>query len=208
MGNVPILRMMTWVEETYVEGLLLAKPARKAVAMAVIKNPLADRYKDDLGELTDIGHYLGAVLAAKARNALGIKPEEVEGIGKGCIVGEDGEVEHAAAVLHVRYPDEGFGKSFRDETNGGMGGQGIPTSRGGKVSLSSRTPPIPKTRKLDGVRPHNRLGKAKAVFRRIRSVSTPSLQTPKRRWNPSPANANRSQTDRDRWGILPQRAPR
>ncbi|MRR18162.1 MAG: amino acid synthesis family protein [Deltaproteobacteria bacterium] len=117
---MPILRMMTWVEETYAEGLLLDKPARKAVAMAVIKNPLADRYKDDLSELTEIGNYLGAVLAAKARNALGIKPEEVEGIGKGCIVGEAGELEHAAALMYVRYPDKGFGKAFRDETGGGL----------------------------------------------------------------------------------------
>ncbi len=120
MKNLQVLRMMTWVEETYVEGVLLDKPARKAVAMAVIKNPLAGQYREGLDELTDIGNYLGAVLAAKARNALGIKPQEVEGIGKGCLVGEDGEAEHAAAVLHVRYPDKGFGKSFRDETNGGL----------------------------------------------------------------------------------------
>lgn len=120
MQNLKIVKMMTWVEETYWEGILLEKPARKAVAMAVIKNPVAGQYKDDLSELTEIGDCLGAVLAAKARNALGIKPEEVEGIGKGCLVGEDGEAEHAAAVLHVRYPDKGFGKSFRDETNGGL----------------------------------------------------------------------------------------
>ena len=115
-----ILRMMTWVEETFFEGALLDKPARKAVAMAVIKNPLAGKYSEKLDELTDIGDYLGAVLAAKARMALGIKPEEVEGIGKGCLVGEDGEAEHAAAILRVRYPEKGFSKSFREETNGGL----------------------------------------------------------------------------------------
>ena len=120
MANVQILKMMTWIEETFFEGVLLDKPARKAVAMAVIKNPLAGKYRDNLDELTDIGDYLGAVLAAKARNALGIRPEEVEGIGKGCLVGEDGEAEHAAAILHVRYPEKGFGKSFREETNGGL----------------------------------------------------------------------------------------
>jgi hypothetical protein len=120
MKNLQILRMMTWIEETFLEGVLLDKPARKAVAMAVIKNPLAGKYEDNLEALTDIGDYLGSLLAAKARNALGIKPEEVEGISKGCLVGEDGEAEHAAAILHVRYPGKGFGKSFRDETNGGL----------------------------------------------------------------------------------------
>ena len=120
MQKLQILRIMTWIEETYVEGVILDKPARKAVAMAVIKNPLAGQYKDDLSELTEIGDYLGSFLAAKARKALGINPEEVEGIGKGCLVGEAGEAEHAAAVLHVRYPEKGFGKSFRDETNGGL----------------------------------------------------------------------------------------
>ena len=118
MANIPILKMTTWIEETYIEGLLLDKPSRKAVAMAVIKNPLADRYKDDLSELIEIGHYLGSVLLTKVRDTLGIAPEEVAGIGKGCIVGEDGEIEHAAAVLYAKNTEKGFDKSFQCEING------------------------------------------------------------------------------------------
>ena len=112
MANIPILKMMTWIEETFVEGLILDKPSRKAVAMAVIKNSMADRYKDDLSELAEIGHYLGAVLSAKAKDTLSIEWAEVEGLGSGCIVGEDGEIEHGAAVLYSEYRDAGFGKSF------------------------------------------------------------------------------------------------
>jgi len=110
--------MMTWIEETYVEGLLLNKPSRKAVAMAVVKNPLADQYKDDLSELIEIGHYLGSVLSARARDMLGIMPEEVEGVAKGCIIGEDGEIEHAAAVLYADKTGKGFDKAFLHEIKG------------------------------------------------------------------------------------------
>ncbi len=115
MANIPILKMMTWIEETFVEGLILDKPSRKAVVMAVIKNSMADRYKDDLGELAAIGHYLGGVLSAKAKDALGIEWAVVEGLGSGCIVGEDGEIEQGAAVLYSEYPNAGFGKSFRQQ---------------------------------------------------------------------------------------------
>ena len=115
MANIPILKMMTWIEETFVEGLVLDKPSRKGVAMAVVKNSMADRYKDDLSELARIGHYLGTLLSVKAKDALGIEWSQVEGIGTGCIVGEDGEIEHGAAVLYSEYPDAGFGKSFRQK---------------------------------------------------------------------------------------------
>lgn len=110
-----IRKLVTIVEETRTEmGKTLSKPTRKAAAIAVIKNPFARKYQEDLQELIDIGEELGALLAPRARDALGIKPEEAESYGKGAIVGVDGEIEHAAAILHPK-----LGKPFREALSGG-----------------------------------------------------------------------------------------
>lgn len=110
-----IRKLVTIVEETMVEmGKNLQHPVRKAAAIAVIKNPFAGKYQEDLQELMDYGEELGALLAPKARDALGISPEKVESFGKGAIVGIYGEIEHAAAILHPK-----LGKPFRDALNGG-----------------------------------------------------------------------------------------
>lgn len=119
--QLEIRRTVTCVEEIFIEGKKLEKPVKRAAAIAVIVNPYAGGgYREDLSLLTEFGDYLGGMLAQKAREALHIRPEAVEGIGKGCLVGEDGEIENAAALLHVRYPDKGYGKTFRDQTNGGL----------------------------------------------------------------------------------------
>ncbi|OIQ59358.1 amino acid synthesis family protein [Neomoorella thermoacetica] len=104
-----IRKLITIVEETRIEGeKSLAKPVRKAAAVAVIKNPFAGRYQEDLTELMDIGEELGGLLGQRAVAALGIDPKEVESYGKAAIVGENGELEHAAAILHPK-----LGKPFR-----------------------------------------------------------------------------------------------
>ncbi|MFO7601226.1 MAG: amino acid synthesis family protein, partial [Candidatus Desulfacyla sp.] len=64
--------------------------------------------------LMDIGEALGGILGKMAVEALGIKPEAAEGYGKGAIVGENGEREHAGAILHPK-----LGKPFRDALGGG-----------------------------------------------------------------------------------------
>ena len=110
-----IRKLVTIVEETRMEmGRNLPKPIRRAAAAAVIKNPFAGKYQEDLQELIDIGEELGALLAPRARDALGIKPEEAENYGKAAIVGVDGEIEHAAAILHPK-----LGKPFREALGGG-----------------------------------------------------------------------------------------
>lgn len=110
-----IRKLVTIVEETRTEmGKTLPKPTQKAAAVAVIKNPFAGKYQEDLQELIDIGEELGGLLAPRARDALGIKPEEAESYGKGAIVGVDGEIEHAAAILHPK-----LGKPFREALSGG-----------------------------------------------------------------------------------------
>ncbi|MEX0316575.1 MAG: amino acid synthesis family protein [Ruegeria sp.] len=91
------------VEETYIEaGRDIAPPTRKAVAVAVIENPCAGRYVEDLSELMETGAELGALLGRRCVEALGIAPEQAESYGKSAMVGENGELEHAAAILHPK----------------------------------------------------------------------------------------------------------
>ena len=91
------------VEETRSDiGRPVDPPTRKAAAIAVIKNPFAGRYVEDLSELMDIGSELGALLGGMCVAALGIRPEAAQSFGKAAIVGENGEWEHAAAILHPK----------------------------------------------------------------------------------------------------------
>ena len=98
-----IRKIVVTVEETRHEmGKEIDPPTRKAVAAAVIKNPFAGLYVEDLEQLMDIGEELGGLLGEKAVAALGVAPGEIESYGKAAIVGEKGEWEHAAAILHPR----------------------------------------------------------------------------------------------------------
>lgn len=101
--SAKIRKIVVSVEETHREiGREIAPPTRKAVAVAVIENPFAGAYVEDLGPLMEIGAELGGLLGAKCVEALGIAPEAAESYGKSAMVGENGELEHAAAILHPK----------------------------------------------------------------------------------------------------------
>jgi hypothetical protein len=98
-----IRKLVVQVDEIRMEmGRTVTPPTRRAVAMAVVANPYAGRYADSLEQLTVIGEELGALLGAKCVEALGIRPDEAQSYGKAAIVGEAGELEHAAAILHPK----------------------------------------------------------------------------------------------------------
>lgn len=98
-----IRKIVTIVEETMLEmGRAVDPPTRRAAAVAVIENPFAGRYVEDLTELIDIGEELGDLLASRAVRALGIEGSRAESYGKAAAVGENGELEHAAAILHPK----------------------------------------------------------------------------------------------------------
>ena len=98
-----IRKLVIQVDEVRVEmGKAVDPPTRRAVAIAVIENPCAGRYLEDLSELIDIGEELGGLLGERCVQALGITPAQVESYGKAAIVGERGEIEHAAAILHPK----------------------------------------------------------------------------------------------------------
>lgn len=98
-----IRKIIVQVDETRMEmGQAVHPPTRRALAMAVIANPFAGRYVENLDELIAIGEELGGLLGAKCVQALGISPGQAQSYGKAAIVGEAGELEHAAAILHPR----------------------------------------------------------------------------------------------------------
>ncbi len=98
-----IRKIAVWVEETHREmGREIVPPTRKAVAVAVIANPFAGIYVEDLTPLMDIGAELGGLLGARCVAALGIEPAQAQSYGKAAMVGEAGELEHAAAILHPK----------------------------------------------------------------------------------------------------------
>jgi hypothetical protein len=98
-----IRKLIVQIDETRSEmGKAINPPTRKALAMAVIENPYAGRYAETLDELIAIGEELGGLLGQRCVEALGIAPEQAQSYGKAAIVGEAGELEHAAAILHPK----------------------------------------------------------------------------------------------------------
>ena len=100
------------VDERRVEmGRDLVPFVRRVVAAAVIDNPFAGRYVEDLNELIEDSVPLGVELSRLAVSTLG---RPVHSYGKGAIVGMAGELEHAAALLHPK-----LGTPLREACGGG-----------------------------------------------------------------------------------------
>jgi hypothetical protein len=112
MSLALIRKLVVSVEETQREADRAVQPIRRAVAAAVIANPYAGRWAEDLTALIEIGAELGALLTERAHAALAAP---VQGFGKAAIVGEDGELEHAAAIMHPK-----FGAPVRAAIGGGL----------------------------------------------------------------------------------------
>ena len=103
MSLIEIRKRSLTIETTYHEGgPPVETPLKLAAACAVIRNPYAGRYSESLDELIAIGEELGGLLGEKCVKALGIAPGAAQSYGKAAIVGEAGELEHAAAILHPK----------------------------------------------------------------------------------------------------------
>ena len=176
-----IRRIITVVEEVRDEGgRPVDPPTRRAAAVAVIANPYAGTYADDLSELIAIGEELGDILPRRAVAALGIPADRVESFGKAAAVGGDGELEHAAAILHPK-----LGAPFRAilgkaaaliPSSKKRGGMGVPLDiplghkdaakvRSHFDGMEVRIPDAPRDNEIvvaiavtDSGRPHPRIG--------------------------------------------------
>ena len=107
------IRKLVTIREEILEdgGRPLARPLTKVAALAVIENPFAGRFVEDLALLIKTGEELGDLLGRRAVAALGAP---VHSFGKAAVVGERGEYEHAAAILHPT-----LGAPFRTAVDGG-----------------------------------------------------------------------------------------
>lgn len=176
-----IRRVITIVEETLIEGgRPVDPPTRRAAVIAVIRNPYAGTFVEDLSALSVVGEALGDILPRRAVAALGIGGDQVESFGKAAAVGVDGELEHAAAILHPK-----LGAPFRDVLGKGAalipsskkrGGLGVPLDiplghkdaarvRSHFDGMEVRVPDVPRADEIvvaiavtDSGRPHPRVG--------------------------------------------------
>jgi hypothetical protein len=114
MAKKPEIRKVAiGIEEIFGEGFkALEKPLKKCSVSAVIKNPFAGKYVEDLSELVEYGMYLGEYLSKIAIDVLGGVP--VHSYGKGAIIGLNGELEHGGAILHPK-----LGTPMRENVGGG-----------------------------------------------------------------------------------------
>ena len=101
MPDFPVRKIAVLVEEILHEGgPAAAEPRRRAAAMALVKNPFAGRYVEELQSAMDDLKPLGLMLSNRLIAALGGDPKAIDGYGKGAIVGTAGELEHGA-LWHV-----------------------------------------------------------------------------------------------------------
>lgn len=97
MPEVQIRKSLTGVEDIFHEGGPVAeRPYRRGFIVKVIENPFAGRYVENIQPFMDDLKPLGMAMAKELIAAMGVPPEGIEGYGKGAIVGEAGEIEHAA----------------------------------------------------------------------------------------------------------------
>ena len=97
MPEVKIRKSLVGIEDIFHEGgPVAAVPHRRGFIAKVIENPFAGRYVEDIQPFMEDLKPLGMAMAKELIAAMGVPPEGIEGYGKGAIVGEGGETEHAA----------------------------------------------------------------------------------------------------------------
>ncbi len=92
-------------------GRPLAKPITRAVGLAIVSNPFAGRFSEDLSALFPVGRSVGEMLSAELRGLLG---GPAVAYGKAAIVGVNGEKEHGGACIHPM-----LGRPMREAIGGG-----------------------------------------------------------------------------------------
>ena len=108
-----IRKIITVIEDVLIEeGRDAQKPLRRVAVTAVCGNPCAGRYVEDLSGLIEASGLLGAHIASIAAGHF--SGFDISSYGKGAVVGINGAIEHAEAVLTTT-----FGDAMRDAVGGG-----------------------------------------------------------------------------------------
>ncbi|WP_298255721.1 amino acid synthesis family protein [Bradyrhizobium sp.] len=113
VDTIRIKRVLTFLDETRVaDGRDILPPLRKAAAAAIIDNPFAGRFVQDLAPLTRASEAIGREICAIAVRLLA--PDQAVSYGKAALVGSNGEQEHGNAMLTTV-----FGNVMREAVGGG-----------------------------------------------------------------------------------------
>ena len=97
MPAVMVRKFLVQVEEIFHEGgPPAARPPKRGAIVAVIANPFAGRYVEEITGFMEDLKPLGLEMARRLIDAMGDGIAAVEGYGKGAIVGAAGELEHGA----------------------------------------------------------------------------------------------------------------
>ena len=98
---IEIRRIFTQVEDIHHEfGPVAPEPLRRGAIGAVLTNPFAGRYVEDILPMMAALQPVGIQMAQRLRAAMDVPVDRIEGYGKGAIVGAAGELEHGA-LWHV-----------------------------------------------------------------------------------------------------------
>ncbi|MEM9433150.1 MAG: amino acid synthesis family protein [Pseudomonadota bacterium] len=97
-----IRKLVTYDEEVWIEGFReVASPWRMFSVAAIVQNPWAGRYVDDLKpEIRAFGPRLGELLTVRMIELAG-GGDKIEAYGKAAVVGLDGEIEHGSGLIHT-----------------------------------------------------------------------------------------------------------
>jgi Amino acid synthesis len=121
---MPIKRLLTFLDEIRsAGGRDVVPPLRKAAAVAIIDNPFAGRFVEDLSALTRASEAIGREICAIAVRLL--TPDQAVSYGKAAVVGINGEQEHGNAMLTTV-----FGNVMREAAGGGKAWISSMTKRG------------------------------------------------------------------------------
>lgn len=125
----PVVRryLQTVIEVRFEHGRELATPLRKAAVAAILENPFAGGYVEDLTSVFEFSTRLGADLGLRLVGALG---DKVQSYGKAAMVGVDGEQENGVAFVTTA-----FGDAVREAVGGGQAWISSVSTLGGPNSL-------------------------------------------------------------------------
>ena len=113
IDTIKIKRVLTFYDEILsADGRDVTPPLRKAAAVAIVDNPYAGRFVQDLSPLTQASEALGREICAIAVRML--MPDQAVSYGKAAVVGSNGEQEHGNAMLTTV-----FGNVMREAAGGG-----------------------------------------------------------------------------------------
>lgn len=112
--KIHIRKMLSFIDEVRSEaGHNASPPLRKVAVAAIVKNPYAGKWVDDLGPLTSASEALGREITAQAVALLA--PYKAESYGKAAIIGLAGEQQHGSSMLTTV-----FGNVMREAVGGGI----------------------------------------------------------------------------------------